>query len=125
VERFRKSAAPSILVSPSLEEGWDFVGDQARYQILVKVPFMDISTAIIKARHRSDKTYINYLVAQSLIQTVGRGMRSERDWCENFILDDHFNWMWAVFKQQNLIPDWFKAAFHYAQTVPSPLRFYK
>lgn len=118
VEKFKRAATPCILVSPSMEEGYDFPHDYCRYQILAKVPFVDSRSPVIKARAKSDKTYLNYLTTLSIIQQVGRGMRAEDDWCENFIIDDHIEWFWPAAKK--LMPNWFRSAYRVEQTVPKP-----
>jgi Rad3-related DNA helicase len=116
VARFRQAKAPCVIVSPSLEEGYDFPDDQCRYQIIAKVPFVDSRSAIMRARAKSDKGYLNYLTVLSLIQQTGRGMRAESDMCENFIVDDHIAWFWHAAKA--MFPRWFKAAWRSEATVP-------
>lgn len=91
-ERFRKSKAPCILVSPSYPRGWDFPDDQLRYQIIAKVPFNYTISQLAKAR-KKDKRYELYSVMQDLVQMRGRGMRHEKDYCETFILDGHVQWV--------------------------------
>lgn len=121
VADFKQRTGGWILVSPSMETGWDFPGDQCRYQIIAKVPFVDSRSPVIKARTKSDKTYLNYLTARSIIQMVGRGMRSADDWCETFIIDDHIDWMWSAMKKGGLLPRWFMAAFRRMTGVPAAL----
>jgi ATP-dependent DNA helicase DinG len=124
VAAFKASAAPRILVSPSVEEGYDFIGDLCRYQILAKVPFIDTRSALMQARVKSDPQYSNYLTALSIIQQVGRGMRAEDDWSESFIIDDHWSWMRAVMLKQKLLPRWFYTAIRSAATPPTPPRMH-
>lgn len=110
VARFKAAKPPCVLVSPSVEEGYDFIGDLCRYQILAKVPFVDTRSLLIQARIKSDKQYSNYLTALSIIQQVGRGMRAEDDMCETFIIDDHWLWFSRVLIKSGLLPRWFVAA---------------
>lgn len=117
IERFRTSAAPSILVSPSVEEGFDFPGELCRYQIVLKVPFIDGRSPLAKARKKSDKDYPSYVAALALVQMVGRGMRSDDDYCETFILDDHWSW----FRNKVKFPEWFKRAWQVLRKAPPPL----
>jgi Rad3-related DNA helicase len=104
-----------------METGWDFPADQCRYQIIAKVPFIDSRSLIIKARSKSDKTYLNYLTAQAIIQMVGRGMRSADDWCETYIIDDHIEWFWQAARKQGLWPKWFQTAYRREAGVPDPI----
>lgn len=117
IARFKSAAAPAVLVSPSVEAGVDFPDDECRYQIILKVPFIDGSNPVTKERARSDKRYLNYVAALSLVQMVGRGMRSKRDLCESFILDDHWRW----FKDTAHFAPWFKAAWRWLDKSPPPL----
>lgn len=114
---------PAVLVSPSVEEGYDFPHDECRYQILAKVPLIDTRSPVIQARCKSDKAYRNYLTAQSVMQQVGRGMRAESDWCETFIIDDHWSWLSTAAIRARQFPKWFIAAMrtHSGGGVPAPM----
>ena len=94
VERWRKSPAPSVLVSPSITRGWDFPGDDCRYIVIGKIPFTDTRSPVVKARNTTDKDYAGYEAMQTLVQMAGRGTRSPDDWCEIFITDDNWGWFW-------------------------------
>jgi ATP-dependent DNA helicase DinG len=123
VDLFKRMRAPRVLVSPSMETGWDFPYDECRYQIIAKVPFVDTRSAVIRARHKSDKKYLNYVVALTLIQMVGRGMRASDDWCETLIIDDNIRWFWAAARE--FFPAWFRAAYKVHNrpdgSAPAPL----
>jgi ATP-dependent DNA helicase DinG len=108
---YKMSDAPRVLVSPAIDEGFDFPDDECRYIIIIKVPFIDHRDTLMQARHRSDNKYMNYLVSQTLIQQAGRGWRSEKDWCEVFILDDNIMWFWAAGRKQNLWPGYFRKSY--------------
>lgn len=109
VEQFKRARPPIVLVSPSMETGWDFPYDECEYQIIAKVPFMDSRSKVIQARAKSDKQYLNYMTALSIVQQYGRGMRAADDQCETFIIDDHIGWFIAAAKP--FFPRWFMAAY--------------
>lgn len=117
VASFKAAKAPAILVSPSVETGFDFPLDECRYQILAKVPFADGRSPLIKARAHSDKTYLNHIAAITLIQQCGRGMRSKHDASETFIFDDHFQW----FRRAATFPRWFRDSWRTQSVVPPAL----
>lgn len=120
VEQFKRASAPRILVSPSLDTGWDFPYDQCEYQIIAKVPFVDTRSTVVRARAKSDKKYLNYVTALRLIQQNGRGMRSEDDQCETIVVDDNIAWFMGAAKE--FFPKWFMSAYRKAQSgPPSPL----
>lgn len=116
VARFKHAKAPCILVSPAIEEGFDFPYDQCRYQIVSKIPFIDSRSPIIKERKRTDKDYPNYVAALSLVQECGRGMRAADDYCETFIIDDHWQW----FRRAARFPKWFAQAWQERASIPAP-----
>lgn len=120
VEAFKRAKAPKVLVSPSMETGWDFPYDQCEYQIIAKIPFMDTRSRVITARAKSDKKYLNYMTVLSLIQTYGRGMRAEDDSCETFIIDDQIDWFKPASKE--FWPKWFSAAFSRHPGIPAPMK---
>jgi Rad3-related DNA helicase len=89
--------------------------------VIAKLPFQDTRSAIVKARQEIDKDYGIHAMMQLVVQAVGRGMRSETDWCENLIVDDQWAWVWGKYKA--FAPGWFWAAVKKSQTVPQALSF--
>ena len=73
----------------------------------------------MQARCKADKDYANYMTAQTLVQTCGRGVRSDTDVCENFILDDNFGWFWWYNK--HLFPQWFMDSIRKMNALPKPI----
>jgi Rad3-related DNA helicase len=90
LQHYLQDPEPSLLVSPSLEEGYDFPDDAARYQIILKVPYLDGRDPLTAARTTSDKGYRYRVAARTLTQTYGRIVRSPTDWGDTFMLDWHF-----------------------------------
>lgn len=115
VRTFKSSPPPSILVSPSMVTGWDFPGDECRWQIIVKLPYPDTRGEIISARSKGDKDFINYQVVQQLIQATGRGCRSVDDYCITYVVDNNITW----FLEQNdhLLVKWFKGAYRVERNI--------
>jgi Rad3-related DNA helicase len=105
VGKFRESAPPKVLVSPSVTTGWDFPYEECEYQILGKVPYPDTRNVITKARNDADKEYAPYIAMQQIIQACGRGCRATDDHCENFIIDDNINWFLKRYRK--FAPKWF------------------
>jgi Rad3-related DNA helicase len=105
VEAFKGMQEPCILVSPAVGTGYDFPGDQCRYQIISKIPFTDSRDPILQAREKYDPEYGLYLMAQELVQMSSRGNRSKLDWCENFVIDDLVRF--AIFHHKHLFPNYY------------------
>lgn len=109
VAKFKLAKPPRVLISPAVGTGYDFPMDEARFIIIAKVPFIDNRPAVIRARHKSDKRYLDYVAMVDLIQMAGRGVRSETDMCRTYIVDD--NWGdWFYPRNKGIVPNWFKAA---------------
>jgi Rad3-related DNA helicase len=117
VDVHRRNEPPSLLVSPSVEQGFDFPGLECTYQIILKVPFPDMRSPVMKARGKSDPAYMNHLAATSITQMTGRGMRRTLDICETFIFDDH--WMW--FRNATPFARWFSISWRtWDEGLPTP-----
>ena len=78
---------PTVLVSPSMSHGVDLKDDLARFQIIVKAPYLPTKDKRIDRLMNSDfNWYINKMLC-SLIQSCGRGIRSKKDYCTTYVLD--------------------------------------
>lgn len=120
IEEFRRREPPVVLVGPAMHTGVDFPMTDAEVGIVVKVPFPDLRSRVLKARILSDKEYGNYLAAQDLVQTPGRGMRSAKDRFETLILDAHASWF--IFGNKRLFPKYFLDAVRKSPNgLPRPL----
>lgn len=106
LDQFKRSGPGTILLSPSMDTGYDFAGELAEYQIIVKLPFPDTRGAVIKARCGADKRYGDYLVAQVLQQMAGRVCRSDQDRGETLVLDDNFVWFYP--RAREYFNGWFR-----------------
>jgi Rad3-related DNA helicase len=116
VDLFKRSDPPCVLVSPSLGTGWDFPYEECEYIVVGKIPFPDTRSRIIKARQERDKDYVNYLAAQDLVQSAGRGMRAQDDRCEVIVIDDNIKWF--LKRNKSHLPRSFLRSVKWAQTVP-------
>jgi Rad3-related DNA helicase len=117
-ENFRQADPPAILVSPSFSMGWDFPDVECEYIIICKVPFKPGHSKVMKQREARDKSYGSYNAMQELVQSAGRGMRSEGDRCEVMVTDGHVTWFMHVNK--HLAPNWFANAVRKVVEIPKP-----
>jgi Rad3-related DNA helicase len=92
VEQFKAGDPPLVLVSPAVTTGFDFPDQDARFQIIAKVPFPTTDSAVIKAWRELDPDYAFHLAMQTITQSYGRSTRSESDFSETFVVDDNFSW---------------------------------
>lgn len=82
------STKPTILVSPSMMNGVDLKDELSRFQIIIKIPYPNIKSQKIKKRQKDYPDWYNWKTVVDLIQSYGRSIRSEEDWCETYILDE-------------------------------------
>lgn len=87
LELFRRSGE-AVLVTPSVEEGFDFAGSECEYQIVLKFPFPNETQRVIKERCSQIPGYRLHYAAQKIVQMRGRPIRSYWDRAETFILDN-------------------------------------
>jgi Rad3-related DNA helicase len=89
VTRFRESSTPGILIGPGLDRGLDFPGDACRVQVVAKLPFMSLGDAVVHARMNlpGGQRWYEIQAIRSFLQSLGRGMRAEDDWCISYVLD--------------------------------------
>lgn len=118
VQQYKQSPPGTILVSPSVGEGFDFPGSECEWQFVCKIPFPDSRSKIVRARQEDDKEYGPYQAINKLVQIFGRGMRNRMDQCENFIGDSHLDWFLP--RYGHLAPRSFNMFFRRVDTVPAP-----
>jgi Rad3-related DNA helicase len=121
VEAFKKSDPPAILVSPSMDTGWDYPNDEVRWMIVGKLPWPDTRPVVMKARKDKDPEYMSYLTMQALVQMSGRAMRHEKDWAEVIVIDDSLGWF--LKQHGEFAPKWFREAIRWVSTIPDPISF--
>lgn len=86
-----KIALNTVVCSPSITEGVDFKDDLSRFQIIVKLPYLDLSDLQISRRLKVDPFFYTYSAAKTLIQESGRSVRNVSDWCSTYVLDTRFD----------------------------------
>jgi len=86
-----KNKKNGIIVSPSMTSGISLDDDLSRFQVLLKVPYPNISSNKIKARQASNKKWYAWRTIVDIVQAYGRTTRSEDDWSHSYILDSSFS----------------------------------
>lgn len=118
LREFRRRQPPVILVSPSVTTGYDFKADECRLQIILKVPFPNEGSRVVKERCKSNE-YRLYSTIQELVQIKGRAVREPDDWAETFILDSKFAY---VASQGGKYAPGGRLQYFQVAKVPPPLR---
>lgn len=97
VQEWIIAVEPRAMISPALTTGYDLAYEACEYTIIPKLPFPDSSSKLVKARDEASKRkYSLNLMAQTLVQMIGRDVRASDDQAEHFILDDNIFWATKV-----------------------------
>jgi len=108
LEKHLKSKEPTILVSPSMSEGVDLRDDLARFQVLLKVPYPSLGDKLVKKRMNKWSWWYPMQTIKTIVQSVGRGVRSEKDHAVTYIFDS--DWSRFYGKNKELFPHAFRIA---------------
>lgn len=106
LEKHIKSSKPTVLLSPSMTEGVDLKGDISRFQILCKVPYPYLGDKLVKKRMHKWKWWYPLQTAKSIVQAVGRSVRSSEDHAVTYILDG--DWYRFYGRNKSMFPKDFK-----------------
>ena len=91
------SKKPTVLISPSMEEGVDLKDDKSRFQIICKIPYPYLGDQLVVKRMDRWKWWYSYETIKKIVQSMGRSIRSEKDHAKTYILDK----CWERFYYQN------------------------
>lgn len=120
VHQFKNSRRGTILISPSVGEGFDFPYELCEFIVIAKMPFPDTRSNITKARIKAIPHYRDHLTAQAFMQACGRGMRADDDQCEVAVVDEHAQWF--LRDRADLIAPWVREAVIRTGRRVTPLR---
>ena len=104
----RDNLLPSVIVSPSMTEGFDFADDQARFQIILKVPYLYLGDRQVQRKLELDENWYKIQAVSTIIQAAGRIVRNENDYGITYIFDADFERLYR--ETESFWPKWFKSA---------------
>ena len=81
------SSNNTVLMSPSLTYGIDLKDDLARFQVIVKLPYLPLHDKRVKRLFETDPEWYENKMLNSLVQACGRATRSKDDHSVTYILD--------------------------------------
>jgi ATP-dependent DNA helicase DinG len=111
LQEFYASKEPKVFLSPVCQQGVDFKDDRARFQIILRIPYLNTSDEFVNHVVKNDFLKYNYWALVIFGQQIGRGNRSENDFCATFLMDSRFNKFLA--NNGSKLPKWLKDAFIY------------
>ena len=109
LEEHQNNSGPTVLVSPSLTHGVDLKDDLARFQIIVKIPYLPLANKRIKKLFDVDKEWYENKMLNILVQACGRTTRNIDDHSVTYIIDG--NIADILMRCQNKLPKHFIARF--------------
>jgi len=104
------STEPTVLVSPSLVYGIDLKDDLARFQIIIKLPFLPLASKRVKKLFELDSEWYENKMLNAVVQASGRGTRNKDDYCSTYVLDGNF--INVVKRTKNKLPKHFIERIH-------------
>jgi Rad3-related DNA helicase len=111
-EAFKKhtgNGAPTVLLSPSMTEGFSLDDDLARFQIIAKIPYPNLGDKQVEAKKDIDQEWYTLQTITAIVQACGRIVRSDTDHGVTYVLDGDF--MPLFEKNPEFFPKWFQDAF--------------
>lgn len=88
--RLHKQNQDSIVIGPTLNEGLDLPEELCRFIIITKIPYPQLNSEFVKRKMELFKDWYQSATSVKLIQSIGRGVRNNKDWCKTYILDGCF-----------------------------------
>lgn len=76
-----------ILMGPSLTTGLDLKDDWSRFLIIAKMPYLSLADKFVSAKIKISPSWYQWKTIIEVLQSVGRSIRNENDWCIGYILD--------------------------------------
>lgn len=88
---FYASEQPLVLISPTCQQGVDFNNDRARFQVILRVPYLNAGDKFINAMMKEDFSWYNLQALRIFGQQLGRINRHEKDYGVTILVDSRFD----------------------------------
>lgn len=98
IEYHNKTDQSTILVGPTLNEGIDLPGDECRFIIMLKMPYPYLGSRLVKRKVDLYEGWYQNETLRTIIQSIGRGIRYDGDWCQTYIIDGSFGFFYYQMK---------------------------
>jgi len=108
LQKHSQGTKPTVLISPSLYLGVDLKGYLSRFQIIVKVPYPDLTDRKISAMKQRDPKWYTWNTILRLVQAYGRSVRSKDDFANTYVLDSSISYL--LKEAHEILPKWFSDA---------------
>ena len=102
LKKHKNSKNHTVIISPSMTEGVDLEGDLSRFQIICKIPYPYLGDKLVSKRMHKWDWWYPFQTAKTIIQSIGRSIRSEKDSAVTYIIDS--DWRYFYSKNKDLFP---------------------
>lgn len=109
LEQFYDSKGNEVLISPICQQGVDFKGDRARFQIILRVPYPNVGDLFTNIKMQEDFPWYNYQTLLTFGQQLGRVNRGPDDFGVTVLMDSRFKSF--ILKNRKYLPKWQQEAF--------------
>lgn len=109
IDQHQKSTTATVLMSPSLCYGVDLKDDLARFQIIIKLPYLPLGNKRVRKLFEQDKNWYRNKMLNTLVQASGRATRSSEDHSVTYILDGLTKKVITTYA--DILPDYFVQRF--------------
>jgi len=99
-----------VFVASGLYEGIDLAEDLGRWQIITKIPWLNLGDPAIRYKAENDPAYYVWDALKNTMQACGRICRGPEDQGDTIIMDSSFTRMVQQGEKYGLIPRWWKEA---------------
>jgi Rad3-related DNA helicase len=111
LEKFYESKGNGVFISPACQQGVDFKGDRARFQIILRVPYLNTGDKFVEHKVKNDFPWYNHQALVTFGQQTGRINRSEEDFGVTILLDERF--LKFLSRNKSVLPKWLKDSIKY------------
>jgi Rad3-related DNA helicase len=108
LQKHTQSTSPTVLISPSLYLGVDLKDYLSRFQIIVKVPYPDLTDRKVSAMKQRDPKWYTWNTILRLVQAYGRSVRNRDDFANTYVLDSSISYL--LRDANDMVPKWFSEA---------------
>jgi Rad3-related DNA helicase len=108
IQKHVQSTKPTVLISPSMFLGVDLKDELSRFQIIVKVPYPDLTDKKVSVMKQRNPKWYEWNTILRLIQAYGRSVRNSEDYANTYILDSSVSFL--LRNGKDMIPKWFSEA---------------
>lgn len=108
---FEDESGTDVLLSPICQQGVDFKYARARFQIILRVPYLNTSDPFVEHKVKNDFPWYNYQAMVIFGQQTGRINRAEDDFGATILMDERFTKFLS--KNSGTLPKWLKDAIIY------------